>query len=211
MAVGFWIFLFIALVGGSLAGERIRALLLEGFAFFWRNKHSPVFSRSMSLTEQSSGIPVIGKRLDGFASVLLVAGGEDAGIAVGDRVIAHDDEYVGHVKQVSLHISQVVLASNAGERFPGWLPVLSTPIELTGLGSGLLRALVPASFRIEVGDEIWYDARLDAFVGDVISVQDTPASPTIQGGQTTESEGLKEIFVRHAVNSLMLSFVRVHP
>ena len=194
----FWIFLFIALLGGSFVGERIRTLLLEGFVFFWHTTQGVIFQRPMSLREDTDDVPVIGKRLDGFASVLLAAAGEHYGIKKGDRIITHDNAYVGHVEQVSLNISKIILASRAGERFTGWLPVLSTPVELEGWGSGLLRALVPASFPIEVGDEIWYDSRLDAFVGDVISVKDTP--------------GLKEIFVRHAVNPLMLSSVRVmHP
>lgn len=207
----FWIFLFIALLGGSLAGERMRVSLLKGFDFFWRNKHGAIFSRSLPLREDSSNIPVIAKRLDGFSSMLFVAAGEDHDVKKGDRVIAHDNAYVGHVEQVSSHISTIILASHPGERFTAWLPVLSAPIELEGWGSGLLRALVPASFPIKVEDEVWYDARLDAFVGDVIAVRDAPASPQ-QDGQTIKGEGLKEILARHAVNPLMLSSVRVtHP
>lgn len=208
----FWIFLFIALLGGFLADERIRTLLLEGFAFFWHTTQGVIFQHPIPLREDTDNIPVIGKRLDGFASVLLAAAGEDFGIKKGDRVITHEGEYVGHVEQVSSHISQIVLATHPGERFTGWLPVLSAPMELEGWGSGLLRSLVPASFPIEVGDDVWYDARIDAFVGDVISVKDTPASPARQDGQTAKDEELKEILVRHVVNPLMLSSVRVtHP
>lgn len=194
----FLIFLLIALLGGSVAGERIRTLLLEGFAFFSHTTQGVIFQRSVPLREDADNVPVIGKRLNGFASVLLTAAGENFGIKKGDRVITREGEYVGHIEHVSSHISQIVLATHPGERFSGWLPVLSAPIELEGWGSGLLRALVPASFPIKVGDEVWYDARLDAFVGDVISVKDMP--------------GLKEILVRLAVNPLMLSSVRVtHP
>lgn len=203
----FWIVLFVALLGGSLVGERIRTLLLEEFAFFWRNARGAIFPRSVPavgrpFAEESNYIPVIGKRLDGFASVLLAAAGENDGIKKGDRVIAPDDEYVGRIEHVSSKASQIVLASRLGEHFTGWLPVLSVPLELEGWGSGLLRALVPASFPIEAGDDVWYDTRLDAFVGDVISIQD------IKNG---EGEELKEIFVRHSINPLMLSSVSIRP
>lgn len=196
----FWIFLFITLVGGSLAGERIRALLLEGFVFFWPDARGTVSSHSPSFTKEPDDIPVIGKRLDGFAPILLAAAGENNGIRKGDRVIAPNGEYVGHIEQVSSKVSQIVLASRAGEHFTGWLPMLSVPLQLEGWGSGLLRALVPISFLIEAGDDVWYDARLDAFVGNVIAVQDMP-----------EGEGLKEIFVRHVINPLMLSSVSIRP
>lgn len=180
----------------------MRAFLLEGAAFFWFDARGTVFSHSASFTRKSDDIPVIGKRLDGFASVLLAMAGENEGIKKGDRAIAPDGEYVGHIEQVSSHASQIVLASRAGERFTGWLPVLSVPLELEGWGSGLLRALIPMSFPVEVGDEIWYDARLDAFVGYVI---------VVQTNKNVEGEELKEILARHAINPLMLSSVSIRP
>lgn len=198
----FWIFLFIAFLGGSVAGERIRALLSDGFAFFLRDAQGAIFSHSPPLAERPDDIPIIGKRLDGFASVLFAMAGENKGIKKGDRAIAPDGEYVGHIEQVSSRASQIALASRAGERFTGWLPVLSAPLELEGWGSGLLRALVPASFPVEAGDEIWYDARLDAFVGYVI---------TAQINKDVEGEELKEILARHAINPLMLSSVSIRP
>lgn len=199
----FWIFLFLALFGGFLAGERIRALLLEEFAFFWHTTPGIVFSRPVSLREDTNNVPVIGKRLDGFASVLIAVVGENDGIKKGDRVIASDDEYVGHIEHVSSKVSQIVLASRAGERFTGWLPVLLVPLELQGWGSGLLRALIPISFPVEVGDDVWYDARLDAFVGNVVAVQGEI--------KNTEGEEVKEILVRHVINPLMLSSVSIRP
>lgn len=198
----FWIFLFIALFGGFLAGERMRFMLLEGFAFFWRDTRGTVFSHSLPLAERPDDIPIIGKRLDGFASVLLAMAGENNGIKKGDRVIALDEEYVGRIEHVSSKTSQIVLASRAGERFTGWLPALSVPLELEGRGSGLLRALVPMSFPVEVEDEVWYDARLDAFVGYVI---------VVQTNKDVEGEELKEILVRHTINPLMLSSVSIRP
>lgn len=198
----FWIIIFIALLGGSFAGDRVRALLLDGFAFFLRNAQGAIFSHPLFLKEKPDGIPVIGKHLDGFASILFAAAGENDGIKKGDRVIALDDAYVGRIEHVSSKASQIVLASRAGERFTGWLPVLSVPLELEGWGSGLLRALIPASFPVEVGDEIWYDTRFDAFVGSIISIQNT---------KDNETEARKEIFVRHVINPLMLSSVSVRP
>lgn len=199
----FWIFLFIALLGGSIAGERARAFLSDGFAFFWRTTPDIIFSRPVPLRENTDNVPVIGKHLDGFASVLFAAAGENDGIRESYRVITHDDEYVGHIKHASLKASQVVLASRPGERFTGWLPVLSAPLELQGWGSGLLRALIPISFPVEVGDDVWYDARLDAFVGNVVAVQGEI--------KNTDDEDVKEIFVRHVINPLMLSSVSIRP
>lgn len=199
----------IALLGGSFAGERMRSLLLEGSAFFWRDTRGTVSSHLTPFAREPDDIPVIGKRLDGFASVLLAAAGEDYGIQNGDRVIAHDDEYVGRIERVSSQTSQIVLASRAGERFAGWLPVLSAPLELEGRGSGLLRALVPASFPIQEGDEVWYDARLDAFVGYVVAVRDLSADKQTGQQSAAEETKLKEILIRQTINPLMLSSVRI--
>lgn len=183
-------------------GERVRSLLLEESAFFWRDARGAVFLRFFPSAGKQDSISVIGKNIEGFASVLLAAAGENDGIKKGDRVITRDNEYVGRIGQTSSKASQIVLASRVGEHFTGWLPVLSAPLELEGWGSGLLRALVPVSFPVEIGDEVWYDARLDAFAGDIISIQDA---------KNSEEGELKEIFVRHVINPLMLSSVSIRP
>lgn len=193
----FWLFIGIALLLGLFVGERARLLLLDGLAFFWSEAPAPI-SLSAFSSESPSDIPVIGKRLDGFVSILLAAAGENAGIQKGDRVITHEDEYVGRVANVSSSVSQIILASRPGEHFAGWLPVLSAPLELEGHGAGLLRASVPTSFLIQEGDEVWFDARLDAFIGYVATVRDFP-------------DLKKEVFIRQTINPLMLSSVRIIP
>lgn len=205
----FWLFILIALFGGSFAGEPARQLMFKGWAFFLREGRSPLMLSTPPFAEDANDIPVIGKRLDGFASVLLAAAGENAGIQKGDRAIARDDEYVGRVEHVSSSVSQIILASRAGERFAGWLPVLSAPLELEGRGSGLLRASVPASFPIQEGDEVWYDARLDAFVGYIVAVRDLSADKQAGQQSAAEETKLKEILIRQTINPLMLSSVHI--
>ena len=200
----FWITLFIALFGASLAGERVRGFLLDGMTLLSRDKGKAVgwWGGQPSHPQEVGGFSLIGKRLDGFASVLVAAAGSSQDIVQGYRAITYDDVYVGRIRQVSRHASQIVLASRPGERMVGWVPVLSVPLELEGWGSGLFHALVPANFPLEVGDEVWYDARLDAFVGTITAI-----------GETKNAEGgeLKEILVRHELNPFMLSSVRIHP
>lgn len=195
----FWIICGIALLGGSIAGERGRALLI--------NVTAQIHSFSFSEDAAEGRVAIVGKELDGFSSVLVAAAGMDAGVKKGDRAIAHNNVYVGSIGDVSPQASRIMLASRPGERFTAWLPVLSVPVAFEGWGAGLLRGRVPAHFPIEVGDEIWYDARLDVFVGTVIAVRDTPDLFLNQDEEGAEAGATKEIFARHAINPLMLSSV----
>ncbi|MEK7481038.1 MAG: rod shape-determining protein MreC [Patescibacteria group bacterium] len=185
----FWIFFLAALVAAHVIGIPLRAWFLRATVLPYSFQE-----------QEKEGIAVIGKRLDRFASVLILAAGDRDDVHVGDHVATHDGIYVGRVREVSPHASQVVLASHPGEHVSAWLPVLSVPIELEGWGAGLLRALVPEDFLLEEGDEVWEDARQEIFVGHVISIQ-----------EVQDTGALKKIFIQQAVNPLMLSYVYIRP
>ncbi len=109
---------------------------------------------------------------------LIVAAGSNAGIAVGDVVLAAGGIRIGAVTSVAATAAQVTLLSSPGTATDAWLGAARAPITLTGAGGGSFSASVPRAASITVGDIVYIGGPGALPVAIVRGENGDPSSPT---------------------------------
>lgn len=100
---------------------------------------------------------------------LLVRGGENDGVRVGD-VVATDRVLLGVVTEVTGDYARASLLSTPGKILHGTIGEDRTPIEITGIGAGAFKTKVAAGVTIKVGDPVMLEGAPDLIIGTVAAL-----------------------------------------
>jgi rod shape-determining protein MreC len=121
---------------------------------------------TVAITARSPQIPL---------DTLLLNEGTEAGINLGDSVLAGGRTFIGKIAKVSWNTSIVSLNSFADSVSYGYVARTNEPIELKGAGGGL-EARVPIDFDITVGDKIMSGGSVDCLIAVVGAIEEDRSS-----------------------------------
>ncbi len=85
---------------------------------------------------------------------LIVDIGEDFNIAIGNKVMANGNVYIGEVTEIFPHSSKIILYSTPGRKLPVVLGTNSVSMEAIGIGGGNFNIFLPREVEIKEGDVI---------------------------------------------------------
>lgn len=109
---------------------------------------------------------------------VLVRGGEEKGIHVGD-VVTSGRVLLGVLGKINDSYGTITLLSNPGKTTHASVGKGRVPVELTGLGGGTFKTKVSAGVKIEVGDIVSFDGAPDLVIG-VVTALPPSSTPSFQ-------------------------------
>jgi cell shape-determining protein MreC len=107
---------------------------------------------------------------------LLLDRGENNGIKFGERVLASERVLIGKVVEVSKNKSTVALSSAVGQISYGFIARTNESIEIKGEGGGLIEAILPIDFNVEVGDRIMINGSFNYLIAIVSAIEEDRSS-----------------------------------
>ena len=110
---------------------------------------------------------------------LVVAGGARSGIATGMEAFGAGNVPLGVVSSVSTDFSRITLFSAPGAVTHGWVGSAHTPLTIFGEGAGAMRATLPRSALVAVGDVVFVPGPGLLPVGRVARIDSDPAEPGV--------------------------------
>lgn len=113
-----------------------------------------------------------------YDTLMLAAGAKD-GVTVGMEAFGVGGTPIGVVSSVLGDFSQVTLWSAPGLATSGWVGHANTPLTIIGSGGGTLRASVPRSANIGVGDIVYVPGPGMLPIGTVARTDGDSLSPSI--------------------------------
>ncbi len=129
---------------------------------------------------------------------LIIDVGENAGISVGDKVLA-EDSYIGYIQEVYGVTSKVVLYSSYGEKVKVLIGANNIEKEAMGLGGGNFSIEVPREVDIKQGDSIIIPSISSNIFG------------TIEKIDYKDNDALENVLFKNPVNIDELKWVLVLP
>lgn len=110
---------------------------------------------------------------------LVLASGENAGIAVGQEVFGAGGVPVGVISSVSGDFSRVTLFSAPGLVMHGWVGDKNIPLTILGAGGGVMKASISRAAGVAVGDTVFVPGPGALPVGTISRVENDPSAPEI--------------------------------
>lgn len=177
---------------GRLALEN-EALLLENAALRLENEAAEKNIRARAaLGAQGNGIvaSVVARPPESPYDALLLSRGAEDGVSVGMRVFAlssggaREEEKrggvpVGTISSVTDRFSRALLFSAPGVSTYGWIGTENIPVTLLGQGGGAMRATLPRSVPVSVGDVVYAPGPEALPLGRVARIDEDASSPSL--------------------------------
>ncbi len=121
---------------------------------------------------------VAGPPMSPYDTLMLAAGRED-GVALGMEAFGAGGVPVGIVSSVLDDFSRVTLFSSSGVTMSGWVGRENTPLSISGVGGGVMQAVVARSADVTPGDIVFMPGPGMLPVGSVLRVESDPLSPAV--------------------------------
>lgn len=113
-----------------------------------------------------------------YDALVLAVGTED-GVALGMIAFAAPTVPIGTVSSVTEHFSRVTLFSAPGVSTAAWVGDENFPVTLLGQGSGAMRATLPRSAPVSVGDIVYAPGPSALPLGRVARIDEEASSPSL--------------------------------
>lgn len=140
---------------------------------------SLLFSSSVTKSIPGIQVSVIARPPESPYDTLLLAGGRNNGIALGNEVFAKSGMPIGSITSVLDEFSQATLFSASGVLTYGWVGRTAIPITIIGTGGGTLSATLARTAPVVVGDTVFVPGPGMLPVGSVVRIDSDPLSPGI--------------------------------
>jgi cell shape-determining protein MreC len=111
--------------------------------------------------------------------VLVLSSGARAGVALGQEAFGPGMVPLGVVSSVLDDFSRVTLFSAPSMAVDGWVGEKNLPLTIAGAGAGALRASVPRSASVAVGDSVSVPGPGAQHIATVVRVDSDPSSPLV--------------------------------
>lgn len=128
---------------------------------------------------------------------LIIDAGTEEGVALGDKVYASTDVFLGDIVEVYAHTSKVNLFSSPGRVFPVLVGPSALQVEAEGRGGGNFRVTLPAEVDVEKGDPVRFAQSKSNVVG------------VIEEIEVDSSDSLQEIRFKMPLSLSEISYVEV--
>jgi len=130
---------------------------------------------------------------------LVIDLGIQDGVAVGDKILADGDVYIGYISEVYANSSKVVLYSSPGEKVKVIIGDNNVEKEAVGLGNGNFSVEMPREAGIKEGDAIVFPSISPNVFGVVEKVE------------FKETDSFENVLFKNPVNLSELKWVEVLP
>lgn len=110
---------------------------------------------------------------------LVLAAGFRAGIALGQEVFGAGDVPIGIISAVFADFSRATLFSSPGVRVSGWVGPTDIPLTITGSGAGTMKATLPRSVSVAIGDTVFGPGPGMLPLGKVTRIDGNPTAPSV--------------------------------
>ena len=110
---------------------------------------------------------------------LVLAAGEDDGVALGMGAFGAGGVPIGVVSSVVADFSRVTLFSSPGIRTNGWVGQAGLPLTLIGEGAGAISATLARRESIAVGDKVFSSGPGRLLVGEIVRIDSDPSTPSM--------------------------------
>jgi cell shape-determining protein MreC len=110
---------------------------------------------------------------------LVLAAGENEGVALGQEAFGAGGVPIGVVSSVLADFSRVTLFSAPGTNTVGWVGRTNLPLTIFGAGAGAMNATSARSAGIAVGDTVFVPGPGMLPIGTVTRIDSDPSSPSV--------------------------------
>lgn len=133
-----------------------------------------------------------------FSDTLIIDQGNSDNINIGEAVIAENFIAIGIIEKVGNDWARIRPFSQLDFKTTARAGIeKSSVLEISGIGGGEMKAIVPFEFPIQAGDAIWWGENPDYIIGLVNSVSQQ------------EGNNLKEIFINAPLSLHSLANVTI--